>query len=325
MSRKTIHFENELLPRNRLYFCSIHILFSGKFNNPNNHNFNNILSVLRQLSVNITPYISYDFLPVNLESPEQSSHIANISSIVKDNSDRFCLGISDAYIDEDLCNSEMIILSYSLIGRKYYITGLSTLNLDFSENKIFLDTLCGDLFFSNIGSTLLTFIKLFSVKLFNDKAEIYLCSVAHADTQNFYRNQNFKPCLESYSYCPVCPFFGSRKHETANYTWNYSHDNLEDKYKLQTLYFPFEIKLIDKPKSQAKYSSDTDDKLIDIPYQFKPLPRNSPTYYGDPDKKTGGKRKIKTTKSKTVKRKRKTKTIKRKRNVKSSKYNKTRK
>jgi hypothetical protein len=192
--------------------------------------------------------------------------------IDRNNDNRFCKLIGDSAIYSNFNKNVIIILTYSKVNDKNYITGFATLN------GSDIDFLCTDLFFSGIGSNLITFIKMFVVIVLK-KNTIKLQSIRNNNTRNFYRSQFFY-----------------EENNSDNYIWEYNPDNLEESKKYENFNLPFKIEKINVLKYSTKEEPLIFEKTIFRPY------RKSSFIYEAGTKKNKKKRKI--TKRKITKRKR---------------------
>lgn len=222
-TKHDISFEDTLIPKNNeektitsnilIVFQDITNVFIEKILNNDNIHFNYGLNTLK-----------YNY-----------KHI--LRSIININSyNRFCklIGEDSIFINFNKPNI-IIILTYSTLDNKNYITGFATLDV----NKGSIDFLCTDLQYSGIGSNLMTFIKLFVVNVLK-KNTIYLQSIRDNRTINFYTRQ----------------FFNQDSDTSNNFSWTYDPDNLEEEFWYKNFHIPFEV----TKNSELKYSKEEPDR-----------------------------------------------------------------
>jgi hypothetical protein len=192
------------------------------------------------------------------------------SIIDRNNHNRFCKLVGESAIFSNFNKPNVIIiLTYTTLDSKNYITGFATLNV--SEGSI--DFLCTDLQYSGIGSNLMTFIKLFVVNVLN-KNTIYLQSIRDNRTRNFYIGQ----------------FFKEDPHTSDNFSWTYNPDNLEEDFWYQNFHIPFKV----EKNSELKYTSREEPDRKSPRQVFKPYTRaTSFVYENELPKTTGGTKKRK--------------------------------
>lgn len=253
-----IDFENELITTNEKTLSSnIFLLFSDK--SSSHEKLVSAISVFYlssklKFSVNINKYKS------------------KIRNIISNNQRRFCYKINDMAIFGNLNSCHVIILSYTNINNKNYINGFATLRVNMDLKFVSIDFLCGDLFFSGVGSNLLTFIKLFTIHMLHENACIILNSIASHITQNFYISNFFYKNVNEkreglHNIIGTIPYF---KNEKYNYIWKFNIDNLEEQYVFENFDLPFQI----KKTPQSKYLTENEPELIDELNIFKPLYTN---------------------------------------------------
>jgi hypothetical protein len=277
-----INLENKLIDSNENNFTSnIFLLFSNKFVSANE-------SLISKIS--LFPLFS----DLNFSS-NVNKYKPLIRNIISTNYRRFCFKINDMAIFGNLNICDIILLSYTTIDGKNFINGIATLRINVSSEFVSIDYLCGDLFFSGIGSNLLSFIKLFTIHILNEKFSIILNSIDSFTTQNFYRSHFFYKISDSimkngHEIIGENPIFLKEKY---NYIWKFNPENLEEKYIFDNFILPFNIKKI----SHLKYSDESEATLINELKILKPYISHTSTLVfekgGHKSKYTSKKRKRK--------------------------------
>ena len=234
-----INFENKLLDTTEPTIPSnILFVFANKFK----ENFSPIVEKLHGLS----------FFSELKYSLEDNKYKPNLRNIISRNSSRFCIKINESAIFSNFNKCDIILLSYSTINGKNYINGFATIRINNTLEYVIIDYLCGDLKFSGIGSSLVSFIKIFTINIVGENFSIILDSIDSTTTQNFYISQFFynitdKTKTEGHKIIGDIPYIRSEKY---NYIWKYNEENIEEKLMFEDFTLPFTIKQV----ALSKYS-----------------------------------------------------------------------
>lgn len=250
-----IFFEDTLIPKNnkeKTITSNILIVFQEKEKGS---------KIGKEILENNDIHFNYCF---NEPKPLKKDYKHTLRSIIFGNSnDRFCKLIGESAIFSNFNKKDVIIiLAYTTLDGKNYVTGFATLNVV----ECSIDFICTDLQYSGIGSNLMTFIKLFVVFVLN-KNTIYLKSIRDNTTRNFYTRQ----------------FFNQDPDTSDNFSWTYDPDNLEEEFWYKNFHIPFEV----TKNSELKYLKEEPDRQS-ARKVFKPYKRATSFVYENEFPKTIG-------------------------------------
>ena len=231
-----ISFEDTLIPKSneeKTITSNILIVFQEK------ERINvNVSNIMNKILENDKIHFNYCFNEPKLLKKNYKHTLRSI--IVGNSKDRFCKLIGESAIFINFNNKDVIIiLTYTTLDGKNYITGFATLNVV----ECSIDFLCTDLQYSGIGSNLMTFIKLFVVNVLN-KETIDLQSIRNNRTRNFYTGQ----------------FFNQDSDTSDHFHWRYNPKNLEENLWYKNFHIPFEVTKNSKLKYDSKEEEEPDRK-----------------------------------------------------------------